>query len=55
VLRPGGAFVCKVFHGSDWKEFSDKVRRCFGRVVSVKPKSSRKASKETYVVGLGRT
>jgi len=55
VLRPGGAFVCKIFHGSDLKGFSDSVRRCFGRVVSFKPKSSRKASKETYIVGLGRT
>ena len=55
VLRPGGAFVCKIFHGSDFKEFSDRARRCFGRVVGFKPKSSRKASRETYIVGLGRT
>jgi 23S rRNA (uridine2552-2'-O)-methyltransferase len=55
VLRQGGAFVCKIFHGSDFKEFSDRARRCFGRVVSFKPKSSRKASRETYIVGLGRT
>ncbi len=55
VLRPGGAFVCKIFHGTHLKEFSCKVRRCFSRVVSFKPKSSRKASRETYIVGLGRT
>ena len=55
VLRPGGAFVCKIFHGSDFNGFSDRVRRSFGRVVHFKPKSSRKASKEIYIVGLGRT
>jgi len=55
VLRPGGSFVCKIFHGSDFKGFSDTVRRSFGRVVHFKPKSSRKASKEIYIVGLGRT
>jgi 23S rRNA (uridine2552-2'-O)-methyltransferase len=55
VLRPRGAFVCKIFHGTDFKGFSDRVRRCFGRVVHFKPRSSRKASKEIYIVGLGRT
>ena len=55
VLRPGGSFVCKIFHGSDFKGFSDTVRRSFDRVVHFKPKSSRKASKEIYIVGLGKT
>ena len=54
VLRPEGTFVCKIFQGSDLKNFSDKVKRSFGRVTHFKPKSSRKASKEIYVVGLGR-
>jgi 23S rRNA (uridine2552-2'-O)-methyltransferase len=51
ALRPGGAFVCKVFHGSDFKGFSDRVKKAFGRVAHFKPKSSRKASKEVYIVG----
>jgi 23S rRNA (uridine2552-2'-O)-methyltransferase len=55
VLRPGGAFVCKIFYGPDFKAFSDRVRKSFGRVVHFKPKSSRKASKEIYIVGLGKT
>ena len=54
VLRPGGIFVCKIFHGADFKRFSDRVGRSFGRVSHFKPKSSRKASKEVYVVGHGR-
>jgi 23S rRNA (uridine2552-2'-O)-methyltransferase len=55
VLRPGGAFVSKIFYGSDFKAFSDTVKKSFGRVVHFKPKSSRKASKEIYVVGLGKS
>lgn len=55
VLRPGGAFVCKIFQGSDSKGFSDKVSQFFSRVVHFKPKSCRKASKEVYIVGLAKT
>ena len=54
VLRPGGTFVCKIFQGSDLEAFSDRVRKSFGRVAHFKPKSSRKASKEIYIVGLGK-
>jgi 23S rRNA (uridine2552-2'-O)-methyltransferase len=54
VLRPGGAFVCKVFQGSDFKRFSDRVGESFSRVAHFKPKSSRKASKEVYVVASGK-
>jgi 23S rRNA (uridine2552-2'-O)-methyltransferase len=54
VLKPGGNFVCKVFQGPDLKAFSDEVRRSFRRVAHFKPKSSRKASKEIYMVGMGR-
>lgn len=55
VLRPGGSFVCKIFHGCDFKSFSDMVRRSFGRIAHFKPKSSRKASKEIYIIGLEKT
>jgi 23S rRNA (uridine2552-2'-O)-methyltransferase len=54
VLRPGGAFVCKIFQGSDVKGFSDMVRKCFGKVAHFKPKSSRKGSKEIFIVALGK-
>ena len=54
VLRPGGAFVCKVFQGSDFKRFSDRVGESFSRVAHFKPKSSRKASKEVYIVASGK-
>ncbi|UCG81870.1 MAG: RlmE family RNA methyltransferase [Desulfobacterales bacterium] len=54
ALRPGGAFVCKIFHGFDLKRFSDRLRKSFTRVSHFKPKSSRKPSKEVYIVGRGK-
>jgi 23S rRNA (uridine2552-2'-O)-methyltransferase len=52
VLVVGGVFVCKVFHGPDFKRFSEQVKPLFGRVAHVKPRSTRRASKEIYLVGL---
>jgi 23S rRNA (uridine2552-2'-O)-methyltransferase len=54
VLKPGGNFVCKVFQGPDFKAFSDGLKQSFRRMAHFKPKSSRKASKEIYIVGMGR-
>jgi 23S rRNA (uridine2552-2'-O)-methyltransferase len=54
VLRPRGAFVCKIFHGSDFKDFSNRVKVSFGRVAHIRPKTTRKASKEIFVVALGK-
>ena len=53
VLRPGGSFVCKIFQGPDFNQFVDSVRACFDSQKIFKPKSSRKASKEIFVIGLG--
>ncbi len=54
VLRPGGHFVCKIFQGEDFKPFCDKVKRSFDRMHIFKPQSSRKGSKEIFIVGLSR-
>jgi 23S rRNA (uridine2552-2'-O)-methyltransferase len=53
VLIPGGSFVCKVFQGQDFKSFSEQVSAMFKAHKIYKPRSSRKASKEVYVIGLG--
>jgi len=58
LLQPGGAFYCKVFEGEDFREDVDEVRGFFARVKIVKPMSSRKESREVFVLGLdfrGRT
>ncbi|MCD6138713.1 MAG: RlmE family RNA methyltransferase [Deltaproteobacteria bacterium] len=54
VLNPGGSFLCKIFQGPGFKEFSDRTKKMFDRVWHVRPKSTRKGSREIYVVGLGK-
>lgn len=50
VLKPGGSFVCKLFHGEGFDDFVRECRRRFGRVHVRKPASSRAGSRETYLV-----
>ncbi|CAN2047715.1 Ribosomal RNA large subunit methyltransferase E [Candidatus Magnetomoraceae bacterium gMMP-1] len=52
LLRPGGSFVCKIFQGEGFKDFSNKVKKCYKQHRIFKPKSSRKASREIYIIGL---
>jgi 23S rRNA (uridine2552-2'-O)-methyltransferase len=53
VLKPGGSFICKIFQGEEFKEFSDTVKNRFKRHKIFKPRSSRKESKEIFIVGMG--
>ena len=52
TLTTGGSFVSKIFQGEDFKTFVDMVRPNFTQLKIFKPKSSRKASKEIYIIGL---
>jgi 23S rRNA (uridine2552-2'-O)-methyltransferase len=52
LLKPGGAFLCKIFQSGEVKAFSETVRKRFGQQKTFKPKSSRKASKEIFIIGL---
>ena len=54
VLVPGGAFVCKVFQGSDFNAFSEEVLTSFKARKIFKPRSSRKMSKEIFIIGIGK-
>lgn len=49
-LRPGGGFVCKVFHGEGFDDWMRDVKSRFGRAVTRKPKASRANSREVYLV-----
>ncbi|BCE00523.1 23S rRNA (uridine(2552)-2'-O)-methyltransferase RlmE [Marinicellulosiphila megalodicopiae] len=53
TLKPGGAFVAKIFHGEGFDEYIKSLRQQFNKVVIRKPESSRARSKETYVVATG--
>lgn len=52
-LRPEGALVCKVFHGSGYSQLVELFKQHFRRVKPIKPKASRDRSAETFLVGLG--
>ena len=54
VLIQGGSFVCKIFQGEDVKLFSDDVGSVFKKYKFFKPQSSRKTSKEIYIIGMGK-
>jgi len=45
--------LCKVFQGEFFPEFLKKVKGKFEFVKSFKPESSRKESKEVYIVAKG--
>ncbi len=49
-LRPGGAFVTKLFQGEGTDAFIAAARRCFETVKVRKPKASRPRSREVYLV-----
>ncbi len=54
VLKPGGRFVCKIFQGPDFQAFTAEVRKSFQKHKIFKPQSSRKASREIFIIGLGK-
>jgi len=53
-LAPGGSFVCKIFQGADFRAFVDQVRNHFAAHKILKPQSSRKGSKEIFIIGMGK-
>src|SRR5581483_9837065 len=50
VLRPGGAFVGKVFQGGATGALLARIKRSFATVKHVKPPASRAESVELYLV-----
>ncbi len=54
ALRPGGAFLVKVFQGDGYPAFQRRVRDHFEAVKGVKPSASSPRSPEIYVLGIGR-
>ncbi len=52
-LKPEGALVVKVFHGSGYNELVQLFKETFRVVKPLKPKASRDRSSETFLVGIG--
>lgn len=51
-LKKNGHFVCKLFHSDDFSRLRDEIKKDFERFEAVKPDSTRKISKEIFLVGL---
>lgn len=51
-LKPGGAFLVKVFQGVGFEAYIRQMRNHFAKVVTRKPKASRDRSRELYLLGL---
>ncbi|MES2938006.1 MAG: RlmE family RNA methyltransferase [Pseudomonadota bacterium] len=52
-LKPEGALVVKVFHGSGYSQLVKLFKGRFRVVKPLKPKASRDKSSETFLVGIG--
>ena len=52
-LKPDGALVCKLFHGSGYSQLVERFKRHFRLVKPIKPRASRDRSAETFLVGIG--
>ena len=53
-LKPGGAFLVKLFQGRGFDEYLKNLRKGYERVSMRKPKASRARSAEVYALALGR-
>jgi 23S rRNA (uridine2552-2'-O)-methyltransferase len=51
-LKKDGHFVCKLFHSDDFTKLRDDIKKEFHRFEAVKPDSTRKISKEIFLVGI---
>ena len=52
-MKPEGALVVKVFHGSGYSQLAKLFKETFKVAKPIKPKASRDKSSETFLVGIG--
>ena len=52
-MKPEGALVAKLFHGSGYSQLVKLFKETFKVVKPLKPKASRDKSSETFLVGIG--
>ena len=51
-LKKNGHFVCKLFHSDEFATLRDLMKKEFSRVEISKPDSTRKISKEIFLIGI---
>jgi 23S rRNA (uridine2552-2'-O)-methyltransferase len=54
LLKPGGAFVGKIFMGEDLPKAKAEVKRLFTEERGIRPEGTRATSYEMFFVGLGK-
>ena len=54
VLRPKGHFVCKLFDSGDTNQLIAVLKPAFGKLEILRPKSTRKESKEIFLIGISK-
>ena len=54
LLKPGGAFVGKIFMGEDLPKAKAETRRLFTEERGIRPEGTRATSYEMFIVGLGK-
>lgn len=52
LLRPGGHLVMKLFQGGGSKQIETEVKKRFEKLQMLKPSSTRKESKEIFLIGI---
>ncbi|MFM6928611.1 MAG: RlmE family RNA methyltransferase [Bdellovibrio sp.] len=53
-LKKDGHFICKLFHSDDFTKLRDEIKKSFAKCEAVKPDSTRKISKEIFLVGISK-
>ncbi|QDK37288.1 RlmE family RNA methyltransferase [Bdellovibrio sp. NC01] len=53
-LKKDGHFICKLFHSDDFGKLRDEIKKSFAKCEAVKPDSTRKISKEIFLVGISK-
>jgi 23S rRNA (uridine2552-2'-O)-methyltransferase len=53
VLKPGGAFLTKVFHGEGFDDLLKEMKGSYKKVSTRKPQASRARSREVYLLAQG--
>ncbi|MFN7454515.1 MAG: RlmE family RNA methyltransferase [Pseudobdellovibrionaceae bacterium] len=50
--KPQGHFICKLFHSDDFQKLKKDILASFEKFEAIKPDSTRKISKEIFLIGI---
>lgn len=53
-LKPGGHFVCKLFHSDEFTHLKNEIKKRFQKAEAMKPDSTRSISKEIFLIGINK-